>query len=147
MKRKKTQQQQTPSIDRLLSLSPTLEALDCSTNDILAARDFSGIPYHIYTTVSTVRFDFELLQHMINTRGKQPGRRSFLGPDGRLLALDIFQCQEPHVILTPCVKRPTGSLTGNRHLEAPGIQLLDANTQYISRPDDATRSTSHHCVQ
>jgi hypothetical protein len=98
MKRKKSASKHPPIIDRLLSLSPTLEALETPNEDILAARDFSGLPYRIYTTVHTVRFDLHVLRKMIDTRGRHPGRRSFLGKDGRLLALDIYATQEPHTL-------------------------------------------------
>ena len=100
MKRKKSASKHPPIIDRLLSLSPTLEALETSNADILAARDFSGIPYHIYTTVNAARFDLDILRTMVETRGRHPGRRSFLGKDGRLLALDIYQSQDPHTVCT-----------------------------------------------
>ena len=88
------------SIDILLSLAPTLEALDIPDDDtILAARDFSGIPYYIFTTKNAARFDVDTIRAMVDSRCTMPrGRRTFVGDDDRIIAIDIHRDTLPHII-------------------------------------------------
>jgi hypothetical protein len=85
-------------IDSLLKLMPTFEVLECPYEEIVAARDFTGVPYHIYTTTHAIRFDFDAIRYMVDSRGKISGRRSFIGSDGRLIASDVYERTEPHTI-------------------------------------------------
>ncbi len=99
MKRKR--RRPIPSIslvDTLLSLDPTFECIDSPHEEIVGVRDFSGVPYHLYTTKNSLRLDFEMIRHMVSSRGSFTGRRSFLGQDGRLLAVDVHQREQPHKI-------------------------------------------------
>lgn len=98
MKRKRRVISGVSLIDSLLTLAPTLEAIESSHDEILGARDFSGVPYHIYTTKNTLRFDFDTIRYMVTSRQTFTGRRSFVGVDGRLLAVDVYKAEHPHTI-------------------------------------------------
>jgi hypothetical protein len=98
MKRKRRYVKPAPLVDSLVSLSATLEAIESPVDEIVAVRDFSGVPYHMYTTKNAIRFDLDMLRYMITSRESHIGRRSFVGPDGRLLAVDVHQCQWPHSV-------------------------------------------------
>ena len=153
LKRKRKLIQKPPLIDTLLSLAPTLEAIETLDDDILAARDFTGVPYHIYTTVHGVRLDLDILHDMLMTRGVHAGRRSFLGMDGRLLAVDIYKAQEPHTLWMPVTRRPlygemqSVSLIGNRNPGALASGRGGLNNRYTSLPCDAIQTNTHHPCQ
>lgn len=82
--------------DALPSMAPTLEAIHLADIELVGARDFSGVPYTILSTTSTVRNAPWVLAHMIASRGDVIGQRSFLADDGRVIAVDVFQSREPH---------------------------------------------------
>ena len=86
MKRKR---RKTPLIDSLVSILPTLEQIETVHDEIIAARDFGGFPYKIFTTSSTMRYESHVIHYMISSRTSFTGKRSFVSDDGHLIALDV----------------------------------------------------------
>ena len=93
MKRKRPEPSApTTPIEALLRMHPTLEPLaDIPCDDVVGARDFTGVPYTLLTTPSTLRNTMDLLEYMVGSRGDVVGRRSFVAEDGRVVAVDLFE--------------------------------------------------------
>lgn len=88
MKRKKNS---TILLDEILSCSSTLEPIETSSPDILAARDFAGSRYEIFTTLLAMTFHRRTLEYMLSTRGSFQGKRTFIEADGHPIAIDRHQ--------------------------------------------------------
>lgn len=85
MKRKRTHECLS---DTLLCMCATLEPIALPFDEIIAARDFSGLPYKIFISKEALRRSRDLAHYMVSTRTSFSGRRSFIDESGHLIAID-----------------------------------------------------------
>ena len=75
--------------DIFLSISPTIERIETVHDEIIAGRDFTGIPYKIFVSLGAMRYESHIIRHMILSRATFAGKRTFIADDGHVLALDV----------------------------------------------------------
>jgi len=85
--------------ERLLRLLPTLELMPETCADILVAREFTGTGYVVYIPTATMREDLEIVTQMLETRTTGDGPRFFLGHDGRVIGIDVYDPENPVTVI------------------------------------------------